>query len=128
MNIRNLIFVILLLAPGLVVLVLHFSDKSIYTDTIASINDLLGITLLPSIGGLLFKNKTSFMLAFAISSSLIFTKSLFFEGAERIVFAGYVIFITLSIISCSIGCLIKYLYKRHLISHSSGTAQKRAAP
>ena len=128
MNDKSLIFVSILLLPSVIVLALNSVDKTQAIEVILSIMDLAGITLLPFIGGLIFKTRMAYLLAASLPVSFIITKSLYFEGAERIVMVGLVVFMCVSIISCSLAIAGKYIYQKHLTRHSSGTAQKRAAP
>lgn len=126
MNIRNLTFIAILLLPSIIVFIINSAAKTNQIDTLSSANDLLGITLLPFIAGLVFKTKESYILATSSPIIFISTKSLFFDGAERIVFLGFVVFLVVSIISCSLAVAGKYIYKKHLTRHSNGTPQSGA--
>ena len=128
MNIRNFIFITILLLPSVIVLAANSVAKSHAIGTLLSITDLASITLLPFIGGLIFKTRMSYLLSGCLPILFIATKSLYFDGAERIVAVGLVVFICSSVISCSLAVAGKYLCQKHLINNSSGSAQKHAAP
>lgn len=122
MNGKNLTFITILLLPSVIVLVLNSVEKTHTIDTLLSITDLAGITLLPFVGGLIFKARMSYILAGSLPMLFIATKSLYFDGAERIVAAGFVVFLISSFGSCSIAVAGKYIFQRHLTRHSNGTA------
>ena len=117
MNIRNTIFIILLLTPSVMVFLLNSVEKTNIVDALLSVNDLLGITLLPFLGALILKKRISFLLAASIPILFIFTKSFFYDGAERLIATGTIVFLAISVISWALGFTIKHLYQKHLTRH-----------
>lgn len=112
MNGKSLGFVAVLLLPSVIVLALNSVPKTHAINTLLSITDLAGITLLPFIGGLVFKTRMSYLLSGSLPVLLITTKSLYFDGAERIVIVGLIMFICISIASCSVAVAGKYIFKK----------------
>ena len=113
MNLKKSLWIALLLVPSLLVFIINSVEKSNFIDTLAPINDLVGLTLFPFIGSLIFKNKTALLLAVSIPLLLIFSKLLFYDGAERIVVVGLVVATSVALVSCLFGCAIKFIYLKH---------------
>lgn len=128
MNGKSFIFVTIILLPSVIVLATNYADKTHAISILLSFNDLASITLLPFIAGIVFKPRMSYLLVGTLPALLITTKSLCFDGAERIVVVGLVVFVCISVISCTFAVAVKYLYQKHLTRNSSVTAHKRAAP
>lgn len=113
MNKNNSIFILLLVGPSIIIYLLSLMDTTTLLDDLAAALTLASITLCPFIGAIIFKYKISIYLALSIPLVLTVTKALNFDGAERLVAVGFIIFFGASIISCALGCLIKSLYKKY---------------
>lgn len=113
MNKREAAFLVLLAGPSLSVFVLSYVHSVPFLETILLALTFFAIAICPLVGALLFERNESIILSLLIPFALTAAKAANFDGAERLVVAGFVVFLMASILFWMLGCLIKYLYARY---------------
>lgn len=112
---NELIFAVLLMGPSMVLYSLRFVEPTPLIDRIYAAITLAAVTLAPLLGALYFNRNKSIYLPLLIPLVLAFFKALNFSGAERLVVAGFLIFLVLSALSWALGLLIRYLYAKYFL-------------
>lgn len=110
---NNTVFAILLIGPSAVLYVLGYATPTPCLDSLSAMLTLAAVTLCPWLGALFFERLRAITLCLLIPFVLICTKSLSFDGAERLVVAGLLVSVVFSVISCAFGLAVKYLYAKY---------------
>lgn len=113
MNKNDAVFAMLLACPSMLVFLLGYIHSMPVLDNLSAAFALIAITLCPFLGAVFFEWNESLILSLLIPVALTLAKAAHFDGAERLVVVGFMVFLGASFASCSIGWLIKYLYAKY---------------
>jgi hypothetical protein len=117
---NQLVFVALLIGPSVLLYGLSRFDSSSFVDAFSAAVTLAAKTFCPFTGALYFDRAKSIYLSLLIPLLLTLVKLLDFDGAERVVVVGFLVFLALSVLSCALGWLIKLLYRKRYAKTSKG--------
>lgn len=109
----NLIFMLLLIGPSMILYPLSHVDSTATVDNLAAAGTYAAITVCPFTGALYFGKSRSIYLSLLAPLVLTVTKAINFEGAERLVVVGFLVFLVFSTLACALGWLVKYSYRRY---------------
>lgn len=111
----KLLFAAFFMGPSVALYALSYVDSAPLLGTLSAALTLAAVTLFPLVGALYFDRNKSICLSLLIPLVLTLSKALNFDGAERLVVVGFLVFLVSSTLSWVLGRLIKYLYRKYYL-------------